>query len=130
MREKPQNFFQFRLSEPINCYQDTFAVIVDQQGNRLVNIKQPDSSGKRFHPSAFSLMLMYHNEDTGRTEIVASTFDNHFKLALTVHDKTLPMGTYIIMVAPQWHKSAYKDAEYLHLRVGVYAPSKIDLLKF
>ena len=103
---------------------------MEQQGNRIVNINQPDSSGKRFHPSAFSVMLMYHNEDTGRTELVDSTFDSQFKLALSVHDKSLPMGTYIIMVAPQWHKSAYKDAEYLNLRVGVYAPTKIDLLKF
>ena len=75
-------------------------------------------------------MLMYHDASTRHTELVQSSMDSHFKLAITVHDKTLSAGTYVIMVAPMWHASAFKDEEYLNIRLGIYAPAKITLQKF
>ena len=60
------------------------------------------------------MMLIYINEnyETKEFELVESKFDRHFKLSMLIHGATLKPGQYIVMIAPEWHKSAHIDARY------------------
>ena len=59
--------------------------------------------GKKFVPSQFQMILIYHDEKDGLFEIVQSIYDSNFKLTMAVHQKVLPAGKYIIMLAPNWN---------------------------
>jgi hypothetical protein len=49
------------------------------------------------------MILIYHDEKDGLFEIVQSIYDSNFKLTMAVHQKVLPAGKYIIMLAPNWN---------------------------
>jgi len=109
MRDKKDYFFQFRLEREINCYEDTLAIMCEQQGNRIVTAYLPDFTKRKFYPSNFAIMLMYRGDGSEDYELMQSDFDAQFKLTLTVDSKILPIGNYIIMVAPEWNQSTHLD---------------------
>ena len=104
-------------------------MICEQQGNRIMTANLPDSSRRKFYPSNFSIMLIFCGDSDGHYELVQSTFDSHFKLALIVTDKILPAGSYIIMIAPEWHESTWLDPQHFNIRVGIYSPARVSLSK-
>ena len=79
----------------------------EQQGDRIKNYHKPEASGLKFVPSKFAMMLMYEDKEKKEFQLVESKFDSHFKLSMMFRGTTLKPGRYIIMVAPQWHESAF-----------------------
>lgn len=81
--------------------------MVEQQGDRLHHMVLPEYTGKKYAPSAFSLMLIHCGDEDGTgAELIVSQFDSHFKLSMMVHGRMLHEGSYLIMVAPEWNKQA------------------------
>lgn len=67
-------------------------------------------------------MLIYCGETGDQYQLVQNMFDAHYKLTMTVQNKVLPAGKYIIMIAPLWNKSTFLDSNYMNVRVGIYSP--------
>ena len=66
-----------------------------------------DYTRDKFEPSKFAVMLIrVVDEETKSYELLEHRFDSDFKLPMDYHGGTLEPGKYIVMVAPQWHKSA------------------------
>lgn len=61
MKDKKDVFLSFSLEKPIDCSTHSFGIICEQQGNRIVTAFLPESTGRKFIPSNFNIMLIYFN---------------------------------------------------------------------
>ena len=63
MANKKDIFLTFHLGEGINCEKEEFGIVCEQQGDRLYNYHKPETSGVKFVPSKFAMMLIYVNKE-------------------------------------------------------------------
>ena len=70
MKDKKEYFFAFTLNEQIDCNEETFGIICEQQGNRIVKSFVPEYLKQKFYPSNFAIMLIYQNSESGQYELV------------------------------------------------------------
>ena len=93
MKNKSDMFLTFHLDKEIDCTNDEFGVVCEQQGDRIKNYHKSEDSGVKFVPSKFALMLIYVQETLEKKEfqLLAHKFDSHFKLSMMFHgEKLLP----------------------------------------
>ena len=72
MAKITEMFLTFNLDKPIDCVTEEFGVTVEPQGPRNINYHRHASSGTKFTPSKFALMLIYidQNQVSKRFELI------------------------------------------------------------
>lgn len=93
MKNKSDMFLTFHLDEEIDCTNEEFGVICEQQGDRIKHYHKCESTEEQFVPSKFALMLIYIEENLEHKQfkLLAHKFDSHFKLSMMFHgEKLLP----------------------------------------
>ena len=96
-----QVFLRFSLKRPVKFDQQSFAISVFQQGNRLGAYRLKNEQ-QIFKPAEFNIMLM---KNSG--QFVKANFGSSFMQSLLNDDLTLDVGNYCLMVDPLWNPIAH-----------------------
>ena len=121
--------FNIALQKQIDLGAETFAISINQQGDRLQTYRSlgPD----RYEPARFNIILLHHPSGNGPPTIMQVEQANWFQTSLVVRKsdamQTMPRGNYSVVMIAFWNQVAYENPDYQRIRINVHSPCMVNL---
>ena len=120
LQDKPA-YFKFTLQTSVDCHKTSFAISVQQKGNRIGLYRAAADS--KFTPSRFNLVLMNETKIVKSHVCASPAFQN----SLIVEDCVLKPGSYCLIVDPIWDESTKLSPDFKKIVVDVYSPAAVTV---
>lgn len=118
------------LAKQIDLSSNTFAVCINQQGDRLQAYRN-SSEEDSYEPARFNILLLHHPSGNGPATVVQIEQASWFQTSLVVKSSkampSMPQGNYSLLVIAMWNKSAFEYPDFQSVRVSVHAPCATNL---